>query len=204
MRRLTAVIASTVFFSSPLAAGNITSSAEALSIALRETGNAESETLRIQSIDSSLFKNGFVDWEFVLRDGATLYDVEVAADGSFKVETENDPEGAIPAFWAQLPLPNELGTIEDYVENAKSELTGSDATLKPRVQYIVSYEVCDPADPGDEPEAENGCDKDDPLEEWSVVLRADVEDTEEWRNRIVIFEDGQLAGISEVRIGGNW
>ena len=49
---------------------------------------------------------------------------------------------------------------------------------------------------------QNICDR--TLEEWSVVLRADVENTDEWKNQLILFEDGQVTGISGVRIGGNW
>ncbi|MEO9517775.1 MAG: hypothetical protein ABJH45_15450 [Paracoccaceae bacterium] len=204
MRRKFLVIALGFFSSSPLSAQPATSSAEALSIALRVTGNEGSETIRIQSIESSLFRNGFVDWDFELRDGETLYDVSVNADGTFKIETETDPEGDVPAFWAQLPSPGDLATVEDLVAKATSALAEADATLQPRDQYIVRYEVCEPASSDDAGGTDNGCRDDDPLEEWSVVLRADVENTDEWKNRLILFEDGQVTGISGVRIGGNW
>ena len=85
MRRKIGIIALGLFSSGPLSAQPATSSAEALSIALRATGNEGSETIRIQSIESSLFRNGFVDWSFELRDGETLYDVGVNSDGTFKL-----------------------------------------------------------------------------------------------------------------------
>ena len=103
-----------------------------------------------------------------------------------------------------MPPPGDLATVEDFVDNATSALAEVDATLKPRNQYIVQYEVCEPASSDEEAGAANGCRKDDPLEEWSVVLRADVENTDEWKNQLILFEDGQVTGVSGVRIGGNW
>ncbi len=204
MRRLSTVIISGIFLGSPVMAGNITTSTEALSLALSETNLVESDTARVQSIDSALFRNGSVDWNFVLRDGATVYDVEVKQDGSVTVKTESDPDGAAPAFWAELPLPTELATVEDHVERSEAQLIEADDTLVPRDQYIFNYDVCDPPDPGKEARGENGCKREGPLQKWSTILRADIKDTDEWKNRVVIFEDDQMTDISGVRVGGNW
>lgn len=204
MRIIYSAALATTAFATMAFSNEVTSSTQALTIALEAASLSESDTVRLQSMESSLFRNGFQDWTFVLRDGATVHDVDVAQNGDAKVETETDPDGDNPAFWSALPAPAALETIEDRVTVAKAELTAFETTATLRDQYLFEYEICDVPDVNETDIGSNGCKDGDTLQEWSVVLKADVPGNEFASNYVVVFEDGVQTQIARVRVGGNW
>ena len=185
-------------------AEDVATSTQALTLALEAAELTQSETIRIQSIESTLFRSGLKDWDFDIRQGPDVFEIKVAQDGATTVKVVSDPEGDMPEFWAKLPLPTATTTVEEFFERAKAEPVASDQALSPREQYIVQYEVCDVPKPDDKDVGDNGCEDGDPLEEWSVVLKVDVPDTERPKNYLLLFEDGELVRTGTVRVGGNW
>lgn len=184
-------------------AQDVTTSAEALTIALTQAGLDLSDEIKIESMEAVRFRNGHMEWSFELRDGENVHDVTVEQNRDQKVRSDEDSRNANAEFWALLPAPADVETVESYVERARAELVEVNPELMPRDQYIVEYDVCDPPRDGGR-EYASGCRYDVPRETWTIILRSDVRGTDDWVNKAITFEDGRRTEITGARVGGNW
>jgi len=80
----------------------------------------------------------------LFRNDENTYVVTLLQDRCFDLYKEFDENGENPAFWATLPVPQDVEFPEIYSGNVMTvvETFNPADTAKPRA--IVEYEVCDP------------------------------------------------------------
>ncbi|MHA3913608.1 hypothetical protein [Halovulum sp. GXIMD14793] len=191
--------------SSGVVAQEVTTTEQALSVAVGLDKVPDPETLRIESMKVRFSSRGN-NWQVKLRGGEITYKINVSEDGKTSLDRDIDEGQDVPAFWAAQPALAEHETPEYYLEKASEVLSGLNDTYRPTGRAIVEFEVCDPPAPGVESKYTNGCKNERALTKWVVFTQvaANVRGKDDKFFKAVKFLDGRVTEVSDAMVSGIW
>jgi len=200
-----ACMTSLVIVPSVINAQEITTTAQAIDVAVNLDNMPDPAILRIEAI-KTIFSMRGNQWEMTLRGDEITYEIEVLQDGTTDFDRDIDDDKNVPTFWNAQPGLAEHETPEFYLQRASEVLSGLNDTYTPTGRAIVEFEVCDPPEPGVQSEYTNGCKNERAVTKWVVFAQVSANVRGEDRNffKAVTFLDGRVTEVTDAIVSGNW